>query len=620
MPPPPPPPPLLLLLLLAPATSAAVAAAAAGGAAAAGPNFIILLADDYGYGDPSPPLGVGVGQTPELNAMALAPGAAHFPRSYIGGSVCSPSRASILSGRSCSRDCVISVESMALPLQLQGNTLADVARASGRATFFAGKCEWLPPLTFVLTLPAGPGPDLPPPIHQIPFPFLRRAGHLGSLSVDPSVGCYNASLTNSSCLPGYIAPAATPDLCCDGRDGQLPLRTPRDFGFQNVMATPQVAPSATSNCGCVQTVAGAGEGCELGHYAGDGHYPAWLPALECMQSYETDAAGVWGPKADVADVDDAQMLVNRLERFLETAVQNDTPFLAQVSFHQTHIPYVSPPEFRVPYSNYSLNEQDYFGSAQAMDAQVGRVRRILRDLGLDENTMVVFSADNGPEVDPAGGQGTNGFANPGVTGGLSGRKRAMLEGGIRVTGIVEAPWLVRQANGGAGGPLRLPGFAQSHVDILPTVLDLLNATRRNASWPLDGISLVPALTASAPATLQRAGPLGWLCAWPLTVGDAGAACPNSTQVPPSFPASGFALPAGQQQSAWMERELKLVGCLNPAKLWNFRLFDVDADAAEANDLFAAREAEADAMFVRMQAWLASVDESRANESQCAKQQ
>jgi len=118
--------------------SAAAAAAAAAGGVKAGPNFIILLADDYGWGDPSPPLSTGVGQTPELNAMAAAPGAAHFPRSYIGGSVCSPSRAALLSGRSCSRDCVISVESMALPLQLQGNTLADVARASGRATFFAG--------------------------------------------------------------------------------------------------------------------------------------------------------------------------------------------------------------------------------------------------------------------------------------------------------------------------------------------------------------------------------------------------------------------------------------------------------------------------------------------------
>jgi hypothetical protein len=102
-------------------------------------NIVILLADDFGWGDPSPPLGVGVAQMPELNAMAVAPGAAHFPRSYIGGSVCSPSRASILTGRSCSRDCVISVETMALPLQLQGNTLGDAARAASLSTFFSGR-------------------------------------------------------------------------------------------------------------------------------------------------------------------------------------------------------------------------------------------------------------------------------------------------------------------------------------------------------------------------------------------------------------------------------------------------------------------------------------------------
>ena len=104
----------------------------------AGPNLVILLADDWGWGDPSPPLGAGVSLMPELNAMAQAPGAAHFVRSYIGGSVCSPSRATILTGRTCTRDCVINVERTALPLQLQGNTLADVAKARGYATFFAG--------------------------------------------------------------------------------------------------------------------------------------------------------------------------------------------------------------------------------------------------------------------------------------------------------------------------------------------------------------------------------------------------------------------------------------------------------------------------------------------------
>ena len=90
-----------------------------------------------------------------------------------------------------------------------------------------------------------------------------------------------------------------------------------------------------------------------------------------------------------------------------------------------------------------------------MDAQVGRVRQLLAAANLTWNTMVIFSSDNGPEVDPAGGQGTAAFPNPGLTGGLAGRKRALLEGGVRVPGVVEAPWLVARAHGGAGGPLRL---------------------------------------------------------------------------------------------------------------------------------------------------------------------
>lgn len=559
--------------------------AAAGSRVAAGPNVVLLLADDYGWGDPSPPLGAGRGQTPELNAMAASPGAAHFPRGYIGGSVCSPSRASLLSGRASSRDCVVSVETVALPLQLRGNTLADVARRAGLATMLAGK--W----------------------------------HLSSLSASLTTGCYAAAATNGSCLPGYVRQAPPANLtCCDGRDGQLPAHTPLDFGFADVMATAQVAPSSTSNCGCLQTVAGAGVDCNLGHYAGAGHDPAWLPGLECAQTLETaPGGGGLQPFEGKTAVDDSAQLVDRFEAFLAASVAADTPFLAAVWFHSVHIPYVAPPAFRALYPNATENEADYWGAASAMDAQVGRVRRLLAAAGVAEHTLTVFTSDNGPEVSPASGQGTNTFDNPGVTGGLAGRKRALLEGGVRVTTVVEAPWLVARANGGAGGPLRLDSFAAAHTDLLPTLIDVLarGDLRRNASWPLDGVSLVPALTGGAGAV--RPGPLGWLCAWPLTVGDAGADCPaGSTHAPPSAPAN-FSTPGQQPQVAWMEGDLKLVACKNTQAAWRWRLFNVSGDPGETDDLLDARVDVADAMFGRLQTWLASVDASRDNESQCAAQ-
>ena len=102
------------------------------------------------------------------------------------------------------------------------------------------------------------------------------------------------------CLPGYIAEAG--GLCCDGRDAHVKYRTPRDFGFETVFATSQVAPSATSNCGCLKTVPGAGLGCDMGHYAGAGHSPEDVPGLECDQTWHTLPDGTWAPYLAVTEV------------------------------------------------------------------------------------------------------------------------------------------------------------------------------------------------------------------------------------------------------------------------------------------------------------------------------
>ena len=251
--------------------------------------------------------------------------------------------------------------------------------------------------------------------------------------------------------------------------------------------------------------------------------------------------------------------------------------------------------------------------------QVGRVRKLLAAAGVSNTTLLVFASDNGPEVSPAGGQFTSSFPNPGVTGGLSGRKRALLEGGIRTTFVVEAPWLVARANGGSGGPLRLDDYAASHTDLVPTLLDLLGSgdIRRNTSWPLDGLSLVPALTGSV--TTDRAGALGWLCAWQLTTDNAAAECPSGPAVqPPSCPAN-FTAPDSLPQVAWMEGPLKLIACRNSQAAWRWRLFNITADPTETLDLFADRITEADAIFQRLHTWLVSVNSSRTVESECASQ-
>ena len=277
---------------------------------------------------------------------------------------------------------------------------------------------------------------------------------------------------------------------------------------------------------------------------------------------------------------------------------------------QVHIPFIAPPEFRSHYSaSFDPNHADYYGALEAMDAQVGRVRAMLSGLGLSNNTLVVFTADNGPECDNVGGHSTAALVNPGTTGGLQGRKRALLEGGILVPGIVEAPWLI-----GSSGPRVLPQYSLSTVDLLPTFLDLINAST-SRPWPLDGTSFAPALRGTA---TTRPSSLGWIANF--TLGSGNATCPSGpARLPPVAPVN-FTTPADQAQVSWVDGPMKLIGCMNAQRNWHFRLFNVEKDRAEATDLFAAQITRVNAMFVDLADWLVSVQRSRDTETMCAQQQ
>ena len=141
------------------AAFAACLARAAG--AGAPPNIVFILADDQGWGDvgyndvayqhpayeyewtPNPP------RTPHLDAMAASEHTLVFRRFYAGSSVCSPTRAALLTGRSPARECVEDAEGCGtlpawacvepVPLSPRTFTAAEAARGAGLATLHAGK-------------------------------------------------------------------------------------------------------------------------------------------------------------------------------------------------------------------------------------------------------------------------------------------------------------------------------------------------------------------------------------------------------------------------------------------------------------------------------------------------
>jgi len=136
-------------------------------------------------------------------------------------------------------------------------------------------------------------------------------------------------------------------------------------------------------------------------------------------------------------------------------------------------------------------ERHYAAMITRLDAYVGRVCRKLKELGLEKNTLVLFSSDNGPHEES--GADPRFFDS---TGGLRGMKRSLYDGGIRVPMI--AVW-----------PARVPaGATSSQVmafwDVLPTIAAAVGATSPPS---IDGVSMLPALMQPTRAIARP--PLYW---------------------------------------------------------------------------------------------------------------
>jgi|694.fasta_scaffold131064_2 arylsulfatase A-like enzyme len=137
----------------------------------------------------------------------------------------------------------------------------------------------------------------------------------------------------------------------------------------------------------------------------------------------------------------------------------------------------------------------YFASVTDLDTQLGRLFRELDAMGLHDDTLVVFSSDNGPEVLQSS---ANGYSAGGSAGPFRGRKRSIYEGGVRVPFIVSWPGHV------PAGRIENDAII-SGVDLLPTVCKLAG-TEVPAAHNLDGEDVSDLLLGAKRA---RAKPLYW---------------------------------------------------------------------------------------------------------------
>lgn len=191
----------------------------------------------------------------------------------------------------------------------------------------------------------------------------------------------------------------------------------------------------------------------------------------------------------------APLVVNEGIDWLKQHRDPKKPFLLSVWTHEPHLPIESDKRFQDLYKDFpDADQRQHHGNVSQLDDAFGRLMTALDELKLSENTLVIFTSDNGPEGDGLKGK------NRGSTGGLRGRKRDVFEGGIRVPGIIRWPGHV-MANQTNNTPV-------IGSDFFATICEITN-TPLPSDRVLDGGSLVPLLTKLG--AVQRQRPLYWRC-------------------------------------------------------------------------------------------------------------
>ena len=202
------------------------------------------------------------------------------------------------------------------------------------------------------------------------------------------------------------------------------------------------------------------------------------------------------PDASANHTNSAWLIQRAAQSYLADRKNSSHPFFMYLPFQNIHAPYTCDSDYRALYENRTdldPMEMTVFGYISEMDAAVGAILKTLKESGLYENTVIIFSSDNGAPPNP--GMDHQQGTNPGWIARnypFRGCKTLIWEGGTRVPGFVHSPLLPASVRGTINEELY-------HVtDWLPTLAGLAGgSTQRNR--PLDGHDIWSSLTEQKPS-------------------------------------------------------------------------------------------------------------------------
>ncbi len=166
-------------------------------------------------------------------------------------------------------------------------------------------------------------------------------------------------------------------------------------------------------------------------------------------------------------------------KFIEE--HKDEPFFCYISTNAPHAPYNIAEEYVAEFrDNSEIPEPRFYGMVKNIDDNVGRLRERIKELGLDKNTIVIFTTDNGT----GGGSKADkdGFITEGYNANMRGKKGSTYEGGHRVPFLLSLPDV-------AAKEVQINTLV-NHTDILPTLIDLCDLDIPS-NHTFDGVSFAP---------------------------------------------------------------------------------------------------------------------------------